>query len=79
MQYRENAMKIKLATMMTLLAAASTSFAASGAESEGNGLLVMLFLGIGALIIAFQMLPGLALFGSMLKELLSGKKAETRN
>ena len=72
-------MKTKLATMMTLLAAASTSFAASGAESEGNGLLVMLFLGIGALIVAFQMLPGVVLFGSMMKGLLSGKDAENRN
>lgn len=74
-------MKTKIATMMTLLAAASTStsFAASGAESDGNGLLVMLFLGIGALVVAFQMLPGLALFGSMLKGLFSGKDAESRN
>lgn len=72
-------MKTKLATMMILLAVASTSFAASGAESEGNGLLVMLFLGIGALVVAFQMLPGLTLFGSMLKGLFSGKDAESRN
>lgn len=71
-------MKTTLATMMTLIAA-STSFAASGAESDGNGLLVMLFLGIGALIVAFQMLPGLALFGSMMKGLLSGKDAENRH
>lgn len=78
MQYREDAMKTTLATMMTLIAA-STSFAASGAESDGNGLLVMLFLGIGALIVAFQMLPGLALFGSMMKGLLSGKDAENRH
>lgn len=78
MQHREDAMKTTLATMMTLIAA-STSFAASGAESDGNGLLVMLFLGIGALIVAFQMLPGLALFGSMMKGLLSGKDAENRH
>lgn len=78
MQYREDAMKTTLATMMTLIAS-TTAFAASGAESDGNGLLVMLFLGIGALIVAFQMLPGLVLFGSMMKGLLSGKDAETRN
>ncbi len=78
MQYREDAMKTTLATMMTLLAA-STAFAASGAESEGNGLLVTLFLGIGALIVVCQMLPGLALFGSMVRGLFSGKDVESRN
>lgn len=77
MQYREDAMKTTLATMMTLIA--TTAFAASGAESEGNGLLVTLFLGIGALIVVCQMLPGLALFGSMVRGLFSGKDIESRN
>lgn len=70
-------MKTALATILTLIA--TTTFAASGAESEGNGLLVVLFLGVGALIVASQMLPGLALFGSMIRGLFSGKDAESRN
>lgn len=70
-------MKTALATILTLIA--TTTFAASGAESEGNGLLVVLFLSVGALIVVFQMLPGLALFGSMIKGLFSGKDAESRN
>ena len=71
-------MKTTLATMITLIAA-STAFAASGAETEGSGLLVALFLGIGALVIVFQLLPGLTLFGSMIRGLFSGKSAESRN
>ncbi|ABB33133.1 hypothetical protein GeomeDRAFT_1471 [Geobacter metallireducens RCH3] len=71
-------MKTTLATMITLIAA-SSAFAASGAESEGSGLFLILFIGIGALIIVGQMLPGLTLFGSMLKGLFSGKDAESRN
>ncbi|GLI37409.1 hypothetical protein KI811_13130 [Geobacter hydrogenophilus] len=71
-------MKTTLATMITLIVA-SIAFAASGAESDGSGILLALFIGIGALIIVFQMLPGLALFGSMLKGLFSGKDAESRN
>jgi len=77
MQYREDAMKTTLATMITLIA--TTAFAASGAEAEGNGLLVTLFLGIGALVVVCQMLPGLTLFGSMVRGLFSGKDIESRN
>ena len=71
-------MKITYAMTMVLIAA-STAFAAGGAESEGNGPLVMLLLGTGAMIVVFQMLPGLALFGSLIKGLFSGKDAESRN
>ncbi len=71
-------MKTTLATMITLIVA-SIAFAASGAEAEGSGILLALFIGFGALIIACQMLPGLALFGSMLKGLFSGKDVESRN
>lgn len=60
-----------------LLIACSSAIAASGAESEGNGLLVTLFLGFGALIIAFQLVPGLILFGSMLKGIFSKSVGET--
>lgn len=70
-------MKTALATILTFIAT-STAFAASGAQSEDSGLLVALFLGVGALIIAFQLLPGLTLFGSMMKGLLPGKDIKSR-
>ncbi len=54
--------------VMTLFAS-SPALAAGSAEGEGSGFLVILFLGFGALIIGFQLLPGLMLFGSMLREL----------
>lgn len=71
-------MKTTLATIIALIIS-STAFAASGAQSEDSGLLVTLFLGVGALIIAFQLLPGLTLFGSMMKGLLPGKDVKSRH
>ena len=69
-------MKTTIKTLATMLATASTAFAASGAESEGSGVLTALFLGFGALIIAFQLFPGLMLFGSMIKGLFSSGAKE---
>ncbi len=54
-----------------LIGSASVAFAASGAESEENSLLLGLFLGFGALIIVFQLFPGAMLFYSMVKGLFS--------
>lgn len=71
-------MKTTLATIIALIIS-STAFAASGAQAEDSGLLVTLFLGVGALIIAFQLLPGLTLFGSMMKGLLPGKDVKSRH
>lgn len=62
-------MKTTMKALMVALATAGTVWAASGAESEGNGLLVSMFLAFGALIIVFQLLPGLMLFGAMIKGL----------
>ena len=58
---------LKVATALAL--AATYSHAASGAAADENGLLVTLFLAMGAIIIVFQLAPGLLLFGSMLKGL----------
>lgn len=62
-------MKTTIKALMVVLATTGTVWAASGAESEGNGLLVSMFLAFGALIIVFQLLPGLMLFGAMIKGL----------
>lgn len=69
-------MKTTLRTIVAMLVTASAAFAAGGAESEGNGLLVTLFLGFGALIIVFQLVPGLVLFGSMIKALFAKADAK---
>jgi len=72
-------MKTTLATMMTLIASASSALAASGAEAEGNGLLVTLFLGIGALVVAFQLIPGLALLVAMIRGLFAEKSGDAHH
>jgi hypothetical protein len=57
--------------LAVLLCSSSVAFA-SGGGGDGEGrLLVFVFLGFGALIIAFQMIPGLILFVSMIKEVFS--------
>ncbi len=60
---------IKLTTALTL--AATYANAASGAISDDNSLLIKLFLAFAAIIIVFQLVPGIVLFGSMLKGVFS--------
>lgn len=61
-------------TLFMLLSTATTALAASGAREEENGFLLMLFLGFGALVIAFQFVPGVMMFFSMVKGLFTGSK-----
>jgi len=64
-------MKTTIRSLFALLAASGTALAASGAESDSNGFMVTLFLAFGALVIAFQLVPGLLLFGSMIRGLFA--------
>lgn len=56
-------------TMIALTPALATAQVAK--VEGGGGIVVWLFLGFGALIIVFQLFPGLALFAVMLKEIFS--------
>jgi len=56
---------------------AGSAFADTGASADENGWLWMLFLGFGALIIVFQFVPSMILFGSMLKGLFSSPAKES--
>ncbi|WP_298433716.1 hypothetical protein [Geobacter sp.] len=69
-------MKAATRTLTLILATTTSALAASGAETEGNGFLVTLFLAFGALIIAFQLVPGVLLFASMIKGLFSRPSVE---
>ena len=60
-------MKRTLSTLILIAASASTAFASGSAEGSGFGLVTLAFLGFFALIIATQLLPGLALFLSGVK------------
>lgn len=55
---------------MLILIGSATLAHAGGTQGEGSSLLVTLFLGFFAVVIVFQLVPGLILLGSMLKGLL---------
>ena len=65
-----------LRTLVATLAWISTALAANGGSTEGNSFLVTLFLAFGALIIVFQLVPSLVLFGAMVKGLLTRSAKE---
>ena len=55
-------MKNTLSTLTLILTSASTAFASSASEGSGTSLVTIAFLGFFALIVATQLIPGLALF-----------------
>jgi hypothetical protein len=64
--------------LFALAVGVTSAYAANGSESEGMGLMTMLFLGFLAVIIVFQSIPAVLLFFSMLRglfNLTSRKKA----
>lgn len=70
-------MKTTVKLVTATIIGASSAYAASGAQSDENGLLVNLFLAFGAVIVAFQLIPGVMLFGAMLKGLFTREEKET--
>lgn len=68
----ESAMKVLYATILSLIMTVTDALAAGGGDSAGSlGLLTIFFMGFGALIIVFQLVPALILFAGMLKALCS--------
>jgi hypothetical protein len=65
-------MKIIMMLLTAVTVEATPAMASSDPETMGTSLLVLLFLGFGALIVVFQLIPSLLLFGSMLKGLFGG-------
>lgn len=71
-------MKTMTRSIIVLLMSAAPALAAGAAEGEkGSGFLLILFLVFGALIIVFQLIPGLVLFVSMIRALFSGAPKDT--
>jgi len=58
-------------TIGILVMVAGSAFADTGAGATENGWLWMLFLGFGAVIVAFQFIPCVILFSTMLKAAFS--------
>ena len=52
-----------------LIMIAGSAFADTGAGTAANGWLWLLFLGVTAVIVVFQLIPSVILFSSMLKGL----------
>ncbi len=70
-------MKLKTTILTAIMLTATPVLASSDMETGGTSLLVLLFLGFGALIIACQLVPSLMLFCSMLKGLFSTAAHDT--
>ncbi len=74
-------MKALYALLLTIVMTATNALATSGGEPAELSFMTVLFMGFGALIIVFQLVPGVILFVGMLKGLLSpaDKKSESAN
>ena len=64
-------MKTLLTTLAVTLAGVTPALAANANAAKGSSILLILFLGFGALIVVFQFVPGLVLFATMLKGLFT--------
>ena len=64
-------MKPLFTTLAITLACVTPAFAANAEKTGGSSILLILFLGFGALIVVFQFIPGMVLFFSMLKGLFT--------
>jgi len=65
--------------VLALAGGGTVAYAAESAQSGEGGFLLFAFLGFFALIILFQLIPGLAMFWGMLKGVFSSpSKNETR-
>jgi uncharacterized protein YqgC (DUF456 family) len=69
---RENVMKTVYATILSILITGTHALASgNGVNHEGLSLLATFFIAFGILVIIFQLVPGLLLFGGMIKGLFS--------
>ncbi|RQW78192.1 MAG: hypothetical protein EHM51_00455 [Geobacter sp.] len=66
-------METMMRTLIAMLAGVVPALAAKGETTEDGGLLLMAFLGFGAIIVTFQIIPAVVLFASMVKGLFLPK------
>ncbi len=70
-------MKRTMTTLATLVAMATPAIAAGGMETEGTSLITVLLIVFGALIVVGQLIPGIVLFGGMVKGLFGHDTTKT--
>lgn len=63
--------------LATILGTAQAAHAASTNTIYSSGYLVLVFFGICALVVLFQLIPAIIMMIGMVKGLLSGKQRET--
>jgi len=71
-------MKRTMTTLGALMAMATPAMAAGATETEGTSLFVILLLGFGALIVAFQVIPGLFMLSAMIKGIFGKDATKTK-
>lgn len=64
-------MKMLRILLSMVVGSASAVYAATGAPSEGAGLLTYCFVGFFAMIVVFQLAPAMVLFAGLIKGLFS--------
>lgn len=72
-------MKALYALLLTIAMTATNALGASGGEPVELNLMTVLFMGFGAVIIVFQLVPGLILLTGMLKGLFSPAEKKTES
>jgi hypothetical protein len=68
---------LRIITLMTILHAGS-AFAASGAEGSGISLVGWIFIGFMGVVIAFQFIPAVVMFGSMMRAVFGKVRNQKR-
>jgi hypothetical protein len=71
-------MKTSLRCALVLLATVTAAAASGGVTHSAPGLLLYLFLGFGALILACQLAPAMILFGAMVHSLFAAPSKTAR-
>ena len=69
--------EIMFYAMAALIGSASSVFAAQSGDYAGSGILLTAFLTFGALILVFQLIPGMILFFTMMKGLFVSSVKES--
>ena len=64
-------MRVLISTIAAVLVTVSQVMAFGGGNAEPMSILMILFLGFGALILVFQLFPAVVLFVGMLKGLMA--------
>jgi hypothetical protein len=67
-------MKTASATILSLMITVTQALASGGGDGEGLSLLATFFIAFGVLIVLFQFIPGIIMFGGMLKGIFSSAK-----